>query len=246
MLLLNYSKLKNKKALLALVTSVSSSIYYLINSDNEDEATVSINLLTKSLSTSSLTYCAYLLQDKKTTSLSLGLGAHSLGDVLIKAYDNSVLLAIPFFMAGHLLYSHQLSKLPFKPIKNIITQNNNDKLWICAFALAINALLLCNVPEMLQLAIPLYTLALLSSYFLEGCLKQQAPGLKIGLLMYIISDSLIAIDKFVATLPKSNYLTWLLYYNAQLLISHALLHATQDLAPKAEKKEVPLKQKLVS
>ena len=165
------------------------------------------------------------------------------GDVLIKAYDNSVLPAIPFFMAGHLLYSHQLSKLPFKPIKNIITQNNKDKLWICAFALAINALLICSVPKMLQLAIPLYTLALLSSYFLEGCLKQQTPWLKIGLLMYIISDSLIAIDKFVANIPNSNYVTWLLYYNAQLLISHALLHATQDLVPKAEKKGISLKIK---
>ena len=37
MLLLNYNNLKDKKALLPLVASISSSIYYLINCDDEDE-----------------------------------------------------------------------------------------------------------------------------------------------------------------------------------------------------------------
>ncbi len=58
----------------------------------------------------------------------------------------------------------------------------------------------------------------------------------VGALLFIVSDSMIGINRFVTPLPGSSYAIMLTYYGAQLLMLWGVMHAVkyqQQVAPRA-------------
>jgi uncharacterized membrane protein YhhN len=58
----------------------------------------------------------------------------------------------------------------------------------------------------------------------------------VGALLFVVSDSMIGINRFVTPLPGSRYAIMLTYYGAQLLMLWGVMHAVkhqQQMAPKA-------------
>lgn len=208
-----------------LANSMIASLYYFMLCDDPKENNFFTIWFSKTHSTSSLTYYSYLKQ-KKLTPLTLGLGAHTIGDSLLAINNQEILKSIPFFMLGHIFYTYELSKKPFIKTIKLLPKRKNKITALCFYALFINTILHDNVDEKLQVAIPIYTLALLSTALMESLLKTQQISLFIGLLNYILSDSLIAINTFMVKIPYENKISWALYYSSQLLISHTLISST--------------------
>lgn len=61
----------------------------------------------------------------------------------------------------------------------------------------------------------------------------RAPSMLVfvGALLFIASDSMIGINRFVTPLPGSSYAIMLTYYGAQLLILWGVMHAVQHQQP---------------
>lgn len=213
---------KSQLPTIILIQSIMSSLYYFNHCDDTQHENYLTNLVSKTCSTSFLTYYTYLKQKRKQTPLVLGLGSHTLGDSVLAMIPDSLIPAIPFFTAGHLFYTYELSKKPKIKSLNTLVKRKNKIIGLCAYAVLINIILHNHVDEQLQTIIPIYTAALLSSVLMESLLEKQELSLAIGLFSYILSDSIIAMNNFVVNIPYDDKTSWFLYYSSQLLISNAL------------------------
>lgn len=148
------------------------------------------------------------------------LCCHMVGDALMEWDRKRLLLAIGPFMAGHVLlalawwYSEKFSARWAAFTRAALTLGT----------LAMLALLLPRLQGPLQLAVPVYVVALLSMAWLAQSTGQAAIAM--GALSYVVSDGIIAWSALVAPLPGELYLSWPTYYAAQLaMVSGALWQA---------------------
>ncbi len=163
--------------------------------------------------------------------LVLGLLFHSIGDTIIE-YTNYILYPIPFFLFGHLLYSIVISK-------DLMVFNNHKvpawKYIVIVFlllkAVAFGYFFLSNVSGPLYVGILIYIIVL---NILAIVSLLHPAGLKflfIGVMLYVISDIIIAYDTLITKIALKTYLSWPLYYIAQLLIVYSLLNYHKSLQP---------------
>ena len=60
------------------------------------------------------------------------------------------------------------------------------------------------------------------------CVAQAAPWLGLGALLFVLSDALIAIDRFRRPVPFRGPAIWITYYGGQVLIAASLLALLTD------------------
>ena len=160
--------------------------------------------------------------------LAAGLACHLLGDVLIETAPLPAAMAA--FLAGHLVYLSLFVRwrLP----------GGGVAAWrrALAFALVADAAVLIwlVIPRAGDLALPVafYSVALLAMA-LAATVAAAPPALAAGAALYVLSDSLLAFDLFVAPLPAADLLTWPTYWLGQALIVAAVLRRTAAGAPAA-------------
>lgn len=167
---------------------------------------------------SSLLLACYSYQkNPENTRLHTALVAHSVGDLLIALpIKNSMLLSMPAFFVGHLIYCMHLST-------NL--QSHSDisfkkYLWIMGFGIA-SALMTQHIAMQtngtLSKAIPIYATGLAGMFVCANLQKEQAGRSTLSAAAYIISDIMIVLKKLLGNVPDYGG-PWILYYLGQLNI----------------------------
>ncbi len=151
--------------------------------------------------------------------LFLGLAFHSIGDVIIDFEgDFSLLVAIFPFMIGHLSYAYTFYQDRRKFTK-LATWEKAFIVFIILYGVAFSTILSTHLPLHFFIAVNMYIVIILGMVILSMVADYPEKLVLVGALLYVISDSLIAVDAFVLSLPWSPFLTWPTYLLGQLFIT---------------------------
>ena len=161
-----------------------------------------------------------------------------LGDVALIFPDSCFLYGLIFFLLAHIAYIIAFSfhlKFPAHPV-----------LWVpyFAFAILLYLFLFPNLPADLRIPVALYAF-LLSAMAAQAMgrlliLKNaQARSAAIGGLLFLLSDSLLALDRFRSTIPAAYLFILTSYYLAQWLIAASTLPITHALQRRCHPDQTP-------
>jgi len=92
------------------------------------------------------------------------------------------------------------------------------------------------IPTLGSLAIPvaLYISAITAMVICAILARFPSSWVVTGAILFLISDSILAVDKFKTPVPLRDYLVWITYYAAQYAITTGLLlRATRPEAQRA-------------
>ncbi len=164
-----------------------------------------------------------------------------LGDVILLFTDLGeiyFILGLVCFLTAHIVYCVLFNK------QKRIRKKQNKPLFIFGsvlIAFYLIGMVSVLMPHLGDLEIPVSIYASVISIMLlfafNGFLVWEKPGNQLvflGALFFIISDSILAVNKFYAPIPKSSFFIMLTYLLAQYLIVVGVL----KLNPKKEQEEV--------
>lgn len=165
---------------------------------------------------------------KQDFFLFTAMFCHSLGDLfLAHPYSDMLLYSLGPFLLGHIFYIMTFkSDLPaYQQLKTNLSHAKKALITASVIYMIMMAGIL--IPALIQtpLAVPVcvYMIVVSLMVVLSVLPQYKSPLMTLGCWMYIISDSLIALDRFYMPLPSLSYLSWPLYYIGQILISIGLL-----------------------
>ncbi|WP_343588845.1 lysoplasmalogenase [Flavobacterium sp.] len=164
-----------------------------------------------------------------------------LGDVILLFTDLGeiyFILGLVCFLTAHIVYCVLFNK------QKRIRKRQNKPLFIFGsvlIAFYLIGMVSVLMPHLGDLEIPVSIYASVISIMLlfafNGFLVWEKPGNQLvflGAIFFIISDSILAVNKFYAPIPKSSFFIMLTYLLAQYLIVVGVL----KLNPKKEQQEV--------
>ncbi|MBL0737373.1 lysoplasmalogenase [Flavobacterium sp. GN10] len=164
-----------------------------------------------------------------------------LGDVILLFTDLGeiyFILGLVFFLTAHIVYCVLFNK------QKRIRKKQNKPLFIFGsvlIAFYLIGMVSVLMPHLGELEIPVSIYASIISIMLlfafNGFLVWEKPGNQLvflGAIFFIISDSILAVNKFYAPIPKSSFFIMLTYLLAQYLI----VVGTLKLNPKKEQQVV--------
>jgi uncharacterized membrane protein YhhN len=148
--------------------------------------------------------------------LALALLFSSGGDIALEVdRGNYFVLGLSLFLVAHLFYiatfAHTLNPLHARSWALVA---------LSAYVILLTVLLFPNlgtlrIPVLLYIAV-ITTMGILATF-------QPNPLVLVGAFLFIFSDSLIAVDKFLVTVPYARYAIMITYYSAQGLLTYGLL-----------------------
>jgi uncharacterized membrane protein YhhN len=171
----------------------------------------------------SIATLAWLAWSAGVRPLALGLAASSLGDVLLDI--RSINLFIPgliLFLVAHLVYASMFLRAWQYPLRIWERQRilvGGVILYSLCFAIWL-------APGLGALAIPvtLYICAI-TAMVVTSVVADVAPRVIAGAVLFLVSDSLLAIAKFKGTFALRDYAVWGTYYLAQYCIATGVLRS---------------------
>lgn len=153
-----------------------------------------------------------------------------IGDVILLFTDLGeiyFILGLVAFLTAHILYCILFNK------QNRIRKKQNKPLFIIGsilIALYLIGMVSFLMPHLGDLEIPVSVYASIISIMLlfavNGLLVWEKPGnllVFLGAFFFVISDSILAVNKFYAPIPKSSFFIMLTYLLAQYLIVLGIL-----------------------
>lgn len=150
--------------------------------------------------------------------ISIGLFFSLVGDVLLLWPDHFFLLGLSAFLLTHIAYLIAFTRDTHFPARPCV--------WIpyLLFAAFCNFLLFSRLPAALRFPVAVYSIFLLSmaaqamgrSFVQHTTVARLAA---IGAVLFVLSDSLLALDRFYKPLPLAPLLVLAPYYAAQWLIA---------------------------
>jgi uncharacterized membrane protein YhhN len=156
--------------------------------------------------------------DRYSLWITIGLLFSLVGDVLLLGPDRFFTLGLLAFLLTHIAYLFAFTRGTHFPARLGV--------WILylLFAACCNFLLFSRLPAGLRLPVAVYSIFLLSmaaqamgrSFLLRTSAAQLAA---IGALLFVLSDGLLAFNRFYKPLPLAPLLVLLPYYAAQWLIA---------------------------
>lgn len=148
-----------------------------------------------------------------------GLGFGMVGDVLL-AIDgkNLFVFGLGAFLVGHLGYL-----LALRPVTSL------DKRLLLPYALYAFGVIQLMWPQLGAMALPvmIYISVILLMSLATWATEHSNRSLQLGGLLFIVSDSLIGLNKFWQPIPFAGELIMLTYYAAQWLLAHGMLKRAQ-------------------
>lgn len=159
--------------------------------------------------------------------LSLALLLSWLGDIALMYQGDTkyFLIGIGFFLLAQITYIIVLNK----SIDQKLTFNTLKVLPFVVYGIGLFSLLIPNAGDF-QIPIFIYGMVILimvsTARLREGLTSKISYRLAVyGSLLFVISDSLIAINKFYIEIPQAGFLIMITYIAAQLLlVKGVLLH----------------------
>jgi uncharacterized membrane protein YhhN len=181
------------------------------------------NVIVKCLSVSPLALLAFrCLRSRDGFILGVSLLFSSLGDVFLGLdADKLFVYGLGSFLIAHLLYVALFVRNRPKPL----TASLGQRLLVAVLILYSAAMLVWLWPSLGSLAPPvaLYLSAITVMGVTATLAGLQTRWIIVGALLFILSDSMIAIGKFKTPVPYGDHLVWGTYYAGQLLIAVGFL-----------------------
>lgn len=154
--------------------------------------------------------------------LALGLAFSTAGDVLLDFDPRLFAFGLGAFLLAHLTYislfvRNRTSGIRLRPPLLAAV------LLVVAFSAALSVWI---VPSVGRLAVPvvLYVCALTTMVCAAILARFPQRWIAVGAMLFLISDSLLAIHKFKEPVPMRDYLVWTTYYLGQCGIALGFLH----------------------
>lgn len=169
---------------------------------------------------------------KKT--LILALTFSWIGDIILLFADCGeiyFILGLVSFLIAHILFIRLFLKQP--------TRNSPNKLYFAIGVLVVACYLFCMLyvlyPTLGTLKIPVsvyaFTISLMLAMAIRGSLTWQKPMhllLLNGAFAFVVSDSILAMNKFYTNLPNASLLIMSTYIVAQYLITFGILKLNEN------------------
>jgi uncharacterized membrane protein YhhN len=155
--------------------------------------------------------------------LALGLAFSTAGDILLDVDPRFFVFGLGAFLLAHLTYiclfaRNRAAAIRLDPpLLAAITL-------IVAFSATLSAWI---VPSVGDLAVPVvfYICAITAMVCAAILGRFKRPWVAVGAILFLISDSLLAIDKFKTPVPLRDYLVWTTYYLGQCGIALGYLES---------------------
>lgn len=150
--------------------------------------------------------------------LAFGLLLSSVGDVSLTFHSPiGFMVGLGFFLLAHVVYT-----INFLQKAEFVLARLPYYLVILAFAIAMAIWLAPTLGEM-QIPVFAYLFVITCMAIAAGMSKETRPILLLGAVVFMASDSIIAISRFVGEVWGAKYWVMLTYYVAQALIVWAFL-----------------------
>lgn len=155
-------------------------------------------------------------------TLAIALALSSAGDILLDLNPVRLFVfGLALFLLVHLLYvflfmrnRHVPDSLPWTRAAIVIL--------VAGYSGSIGAWLLPDLGG-LMLPVAVYICAITAMVVTAVLVRFEERGVVWGAVLFLISDSLLAIDKFKAQVPYRDYLVWATYYLGQYGIATGFL-----------------------
>lgn len=156
----------------------------------------------------------------------IGMAFACLGDIFLM-YRGYFLAGLAAFLVMQLLYM-----FAFAPEAPISTADSSFRLKTLAAVGILSIILLVVMPGLreraLVFAVPLYGIAITSMAFIASLRSREVSRASyqrvlIGSLLFVVSDTLIAVNSFVSPVPHSHFWIMSTYMAAQYLIVRGML-----------------------
>lgn len=178
-----------------------------------------------------LLYYVYTFDTFSTKNILLTALTFSwIGDIIMMFADKGeiyFILGLIVFLIAHLFYIILFNN-------QLKTENHKNKLvfiiGIGVIVLYLSTILSFLLPNLAELKIPVIIYAIVIStmllYAFKGSLHWQNPAnisILLGALVFVSSDSILAINKFYTSLPNASFGVMITYLAAQFLITSGIL-----------------------
>ena len=174
----------------------------------------------KGLSIATLAWFAWSMGARP---LALGLAASSIGDVLLDI--RSINLFIPgllSFLVAHLVYAAMFFRSWQYPLRIWERQ----RILVGAVILYAACFTIWLAPGLGSLAVPVaFYICAITAMVVASIVADLSPRVVAGALLFLVSDSLLAIAKFKAPFVLRDYAVWATYYLAQYCIATGVLRS---------------------
>jgi len=156
--------------------------------------------------------------------LGLALAFSSLGDILLDLNpDRLFVLGLGSFLLVHVIYSFLFLRNRPRPL----LIDTPVLLLLLALGLYVGALCAWLLPNLGGLMVPvaLYMLAITTMVITAILARFPAPWVMLGAILFLISDSLLAVNRFKTTIAYHDFLVWSTYYAGQYCIAIGFLQS---------------------
>lgn len=208
-------RIDGRTRLLLLLSLVSSSLYLF----GQVGQPLPGSLVFKALSIAPLAAMAglqALISRRRIdyTLLAGALGFSCLGDVLLDLDGERLFVpGLLAFLSAHLIYfvlflRHRLSLAQFSGAQRLRSAV------VLLASLILTGVLMPRLGE-LQLPVLIYICAITAMVVAAVSARFQQPWVWLGAVLFLVSDSMIALHKFIAPMAARDVLVWTLYYLGQ-------------------------------
>lgn len=160
--------------------------------------------------------------------LGAGLLISAVGDALLEIDTSLFTGGLGAFLCAHVVYTYT-----FIRNRNRGPVNVARACLIAGVALFSVAFARWLLPGTGALALPvvLYMIAITAMVISSIGARFDNSWVALGAVLFIISDAILAANKFRSPLPGSEYLVWITYYCAQLLIASGYIRSLTKTRP---------------
>lgn len=153
--------------------------------------------------------------------LALAFLFSALGDLFLalKGDTRNFARGLAAFLVSHLFYIAVMVPIASAPA-TLAAKSVSLILGFGAIALYVS---LAPMLGRMKLPVGLYLVVILVMALAALAIPAGAPWLGLGAVLFVISDSVIAVDKFRTSIPRRGLIVWTTYYAGQALMALSLL-----------------------
>jgi uncharacterized membrane protein YhhN len=196
--------------------SILSAILYLINVPWQPYPGA---FVIKGLSVGPLAALAFV---SGSPILGLALALSTVGDVLLDVDpDRLFVYGLGSFLVAHLVYIFLFVRKARRPMV-LDGKQKSAVVLLLLYSAGISAWLLPNLGSLI-VPVAIYMCAI--TVMVESAIlaRFSTPWVAIGAVLFLVSDSLLAIHKFKTPIPYRDFLVWSTYYAGQYSIAMGIL-----------------------
>ena len=168
----------------------------------------------------SVAILAALAARKRARGLAVALAFSALGDALLEFSPELFIGGLAAFLLAHVTYTVTFVR------RWQSARITPGAVVAACYSAGLAAWLL---PEVGTIAIPVAVYVLAITAMVVSAFTARFPNRRVeaGAVLFLISDSMLAVDRFRMPVPLAEWIVWPTYYAAQLLITTGYLNAVE-------------------